>query len=901
MASISSLSGTSSTSSIYGNRNVISGLASGLDTETLIENAVKGYQTKIQGLQQKQTQVQWKQDAYRSILDKMIGLNRKYTSYTSDTNLFSQSFFNNSVKNEVLGENASAVTASGRTSSDIRINNIKSLATAARYAVGVSNIDKLAGVTGQVGENGLTTSGIEGIDLGGDVTVGKLKGGMNLTYGGNTVYLSFSEKDVYKDADELAEGIREKLGDALVRTGSGEYVKASDRIDVQVKDGRISFADKSNAGNSVYISAADKDLQSQLGISAVGKDTKGFAVNPSNLSEDQNMASYLSGKSLNVTFNGVSKSIKLDDFKTKVDDAYDAALNEWDSKPENAGKTMTDEEKTRLRSQVTKETFAKTVQEGLDKSFGKDKVKFKLTDAGDGKSKLSFTTKTGDTLAVTSDANKALGLGDNGATSYLNTETKLKDIFDTFGYKRAEDVEDSEIAKDASELGKNGKKYLVGDDGYLVDKDGIKVPQTKKLTINGQDFEFGEDTTIGSLMNNINGNKDAGIKIAYSKLTNQFSISATETGEGNTLDIKGELAEIFGVDKDGMVKVTKKDGTDEKVELAKSQLYTAGTDAVFNVTVNGSDMELTRSSNTVDFDGMSVTLNKTFGYEKELDEDGNVKLDDNGKEIWKLSKDVDPIRFESKADSDKIVDAIQSFVNDYNAMVSEIRTQYATQPAEKSSTNHTRYMPLTDADKEGMSDDAIAAYEEKAKQGILFGETDLSNLHSALRNAITGNSLSGDYTENAEFNRMMRDIGITTEYSNGLTTLKLDTDKLRNAIDTDLDTVRNTFAQSKENGASTDGLMQRVKKVMDQYANTSSGSPGILVQRAGSQYAPLSINDNALQDQYDRYTEQIEKVQDTISNRIDYYTKQFTALEQMMMQMNNQSSMLAGLTGGSGY
>lgn len=95
--------------------------------------------------------------------------------------------------------------------------------------------------------------------------------------------------------------------------------------------------------------------------------------------------------------------------------------------------------------------------------------------------------------------------------------------------------------------------------------------------------------------------------------------------------------------------------------------------------------------------------------------------------------------------------------------------------------------------------------------------------------------------------------------------------------------------------------MQRIQKVTNQYANTSSANPGILIQRAGSQYSPLSINNNALQDQYDRYTEQIEKVQDTISNRIDYYTKQFTALEQMMMQMNNQSSMLSGLmSGGSG-
>ena len=69
MTSINSLSSTSSATSIYGNRNVISGLASGMDTETMIENAVAGYKNKIIGLQQKQEQVQWKQEAYRSIID----------------------------------------------------------------------------------------------------------------------------------------------------------------------------------------------------------------------------------------------------------------------------------------------------------------------------------------------------------------------------------------------------------------------------------------------------------------------------------------------------------------------------------------------------------------------------------------------------------------------------------------------------------------------------------------------------------------------------------------------------------------------------------------------------------------------------------------------------------------
>ena len=38
-----------------------------------------------------------------------------------------------------------------------------------------------------------------------------------------------------------------------------------------------------------------------------------------------------------------------------------------------------------------------------------------------------------------------------------------------------------------------------------------------------------------------------------------------------------------------------------------------------------------------------------------------------------------------------------------------------------------------------------------------------------------------------------------------------------------------------------------------------------------------------------------------MADRVDYYTSQFTALEQLMSQMNNQSSMLAGLMGGGSY
>ena len=113
MASVSGVS-SSNTSSIYGSRNVLSGLATGLDTESMIENAVSGFQTKIASLQKRQTSLTWKQEAMRGVSTPMIQFAQKYTSYSSSTNLLSASFFNNAVNTAVNGTYKDKITATGK-------------------------------------------------------------------------------------------------------------------------------------------------------------------------------------------------------------------------------------------------------------------------------------------------------------------------------------------------------------------------------------------------------------------------------------------------------------------------------------------------------------------------------------------------------------------------------------------------------------------------------------------------------------------------------------------------------------------------------------------------------------------------------------------------------------------
>ena len=285
------------------------------------------------------------------------------------------------------------------------------------------------------------------------------------------------------------------------------------------------------------------------------------------------------------------------------------------------------------------------------------------------------------------------------------------------------------------------------------------------------------------------------------------------------------------------------------------------------MTVNGQDLELTRSSNTFDIDGMSLTISGKFAVDEAAGETG--------------------VTFTSKTDADTIADAVKQMVEDYNAILKEVKKAYSDIPLEQS--NGERYEPLTDEDRADLSDSEIEAYEEKAKTGILFMDSDLSSLYSALRSAVTPGGSDG---------AVLRSIGINTSYSDGLTTITLDEQALRQALETNPDQVRDAFTKSQENGAATDGLMASIQTVTDRYAATTGAVKGILIEKAGSQYSPTAALNNTLLEQMQEVDEEIERWQDKISDRVDYYTNQFTQLELLINQMNSQSSALAGLMGG---
>ena len=295
--------------------------------------------------------------------------------------------------------------------------------------------------------------------------------------------------------------------------------------------------------------------------------------------------------------------------------------------------------------------------------------------------------------------------------------------------------------------------------------------------------------------------------------------------------------------------------------------YTAGKNAIVDATVNGKKISgLERTSNTFNMDGMSVTLKDTFTAEK----------------------DSDAVTFSTVADADKIVEVVRTFVEDVNKLMSDVHAAYTTQPLTKSTSKREGYEPLSDDDKSSMSETAIKNYEEKAKTGLLYQDSDISSLYESLRNAVQAYGADRVTLES---------IGLTTSYSSGVTQISLDEGRLRAALESDPDKVRTAFTKSKESGSSTNGLMATLKSTLNTYGSTSLGSQGILVRKAGTKLSAVSLMNNNLQTQINNLTNQIETWQSKMSDRIDYYTKQFTQLEKLMSTMNNQSSMLADLMG----
>ncbi len=836
MASVGGVSKSNYVSSLYNSSNIISGLASGMDTEGMIESLTQSYQKKITQLQQKQTKISWKQDAYRSIISKMYAYSNKYTSYTSSSNLRSQSFWNSAQSSAVQGEYANKVSASGTTTSDVVLNSVKQLATAARY---VSE-----GKFTQSGSDPTSITAGTGIDLEGTTEVNALQGGLSLTYGNKIVSMVFTESDkieAQKKADgtmetqdeALARVINEKLSEETIALSSGSSVAASERIKAEVSGGKITFkpvdvgsggGDK--AGNSIYVSGGSGvfenvvpedpdekkvssiDLPKSYDFNTVtDKDTgetRFFRKDVSNISK-------ISGATMNINLDGTTKKVTMPTIKKNEDGSYQIG----DTKVE------ANDDKDAMKAEMNK-AFTSELEKAVKKEFG-DKIAVTNADTTGKSLQLDFKVAKGSNLLINTDAGDALGIGKT-ATNYLNTSKTLEDL---------------------------GVKF----DGLTPskDKNGKVIEGKYDFEINGKVIgSYDKDTKLSDILSDINNKSD--VKVSYSKTSREFVFTTKDTGAQTEVKLG-----------DGLAKAMFDGGKGSK-----------GQDSKFTVTVNGTEMEMERNTNSVEIDGLTINFKGTF----------NPTYNDPDVD----KKSMEGVTFQKEIQSDKVVDEVKNMIAELNVILAEARSNYATLPQQYSNGSIKEYEPLTDEDMASMSETAIKNYEEKAKQGLLFADSNLSGLYQ---------NIVSVFTRTGEDRTMMEKMGIGLSYdNNGAATITFNEKKFTEALESDFEGVVDIFTRSKENGAATDGIMEGIKTQMDRYGSTTGTVKGILVQQAGTPLASLTLLDNGWQKEINNYSTQIEKWQEKLQSQVDRYTKMFTRLETLMNQMNSQSSQLASLMGG---
>lgn len=252
----------------------------------------------------------------------------------------------------------------------------------------------------------------------------------------------------------------------------------------------------------------------------------------------------------------------------------------------------------------------------------------------------------------------------------------------------------------------------------------------------------------------------------------------------------------------------------------------------------------------------------------------------NGLSITALEKTTSPVYITTATDTKGMYDQIKGMITKYNELIKEIDKAFNAQSAKG-------YEPLTDEEKETMTDKQIEKWEEKIKDSLLRRDSDLGNISSALKAAMMQSfEINGKKYSLANFGIGTQGYFSADADERGCLHINGDSedsvssgkeDKLMAAINTDPDMVVEFFQQLSKN--LYDDLTKRM-------ASTSISS------------AYTIYNDKQMSSEYSKYKDQIAKWEKKVEYYEDYYTKQFTAMEKALSELNSKSSSLTGLFGG---
>lgn len=246
------------------------------------------------------------------------------------------------------------------------------------------------------------------------------------------------------------------------------------------------------------------------------------------------------------------------------------------------------------------------------------------------------------------------------------------------------------------------------------------------------------------------------------------------------------------------------------------------------------------------------------------------------------AKTTSDVSLVGKKDVTDLKDKIVSFINDYNTLLESINTKIYE-------TRDKNYMPLTDEQKEEMTDDQITKWETKAKTGLLRKDSYLQTLTSGMKEAMRTMSSAGIDLE---------EIGISPvkDYTDKNGMFVIDEAKLTKALEENPEKVKDLFLKPSTSSTSNDGgILSKLSSTFQ--ANTQSTTSAIVL-KAGVASGVTDLTSTLSKSIADKQ-KKIYEMEDRLIDRENAFYKKYTALETALNSLQSQQSSLSQYFGTS--
>lgn len=877
----------------------LSGMASGLDTDSIVQALVSSYSYKKSKYEKAQTKLGWTQEAWKSLNTKV------YSLYSNVSNLrFSTAY---SLKKTSVSDStkASVKAASGAPNGTqtLKITNTAKAGYLTGEQINASSSSTTLAQLGYTGGdakiNVNTKDGTKSITLSATSTMSDVEkqlkeAGLNASYDSTYKRFYISAKDTGADNDFTLTGANTggatalyKLGIAVGTSTSNPYSQydslygGSDAATQQKIENAVA-AYKSSSSNIEKYTAQSNNLLNAITYGTAYADVQDFYRSLSGTKTE-------SGADIDTA--------KLETL-AKLGSGRDSAII-----TKNSDGTYTTYSKT-----TAKDADGNTVYKSEDGKYISAEERY--TNGG-----KTYKKNSDGAYVNVSDENDTY----SGDTADLKKTVTYKKVSESKSYVSGSDADTKTYTKNSDDTYTcDGKTYTKRDDGkYYAEgeaadsKNGVtiteKIEYTSSTAINGAE-------AAADAYKDITKNIDEKALSTYS--SNLSTVTAFESTKDTSLTssdeytIAGLTSDIHDAynkgGKDAVSNLIAGNGTDSEAYAAKvAALTTSISSEQTKLDNNKLVKELAAIKDTTSSEYQTALKNMVETVNSAHDLSSNAQYNTKAKkvegedaEIWlngvqytgssstftinNLTIDAlattgnDEISITTSTDTQGIYDKVKDFLTEYNNIINEMTKLY-------NADSSKGYDPLTDDEKDSMSDKEIEKWETKIKDSLLRNDTTLSGVMSAMTTAMSqAVEINGKKYSLSSFG--IHTLGYLNAADNEQNAYHIDgdeddtntsgnADKLMTAISEDPDTVMQFMQQVTTNLYNAIG---------DKMKSTTLSS------------AFTIYNDKQMATQYTDYTKLIKEWETKISDKEDYYYKKFSSMESALVKLNSTQSSLSG-------